>query len=107
MEFEWLLMRNFLGKTGQEDAVLIGDGVWFALPERSGFPKKEKYSSEFARQRFLEEAAQREVSLGMTEESLEQDAIPDYQKEKTGKLLEELVWERTVFEILAKNLKEN
>ena len=95
---------EYLGRTKQEDAVLIGDGSVFVIPKkRKTF---EKYSPGFARQRFLEEACQAEVGASMCEEFSEQDDLPDLMRQKETKLLNELLEEQRNFTVLAEFLRE-
>ncbi len=41
MEFEWGLMRNYLGITYYENAVVVDNGSVFVIPKREEVLKKE------------------------------------------------------------------
>ena len=108
MEFEWGLMRNYLGAKDKEDAIVSddGDGTMFVLPEKGKVLKREEYSSGFARQRFLERACQAGLSASRFIETLEQNDLSGPMKREIEKLLRELISEQRTFEILAEALEE-
>ena len=105
MSFLQEATEEYLGGANQEDAVPVGDGAWFVLPDETA--QKKEYLIESAIERFLTEADKMRLIAAMTANFLNEPSIPGCQREGAGELLAVVTEKQAFFEIVAEILEGN